>query len=69
MQKKPGGVKEALLRLVSGESISKKIKDEVTYLDLEDTGDAVWSFILYSGYLTLSKFEMNKDRDLWLMYT
>ena len=33
----------------------------MTYIDLEDTGDAVWSFLLYSGYLTLAKMEMNED--------
>ncbi len=60
--KKTHGVKEALSRLVSGGTITRKIKDEVTYLDLADSGDAVWSFLLYSGYLTLNKYEMNKDR-------
>jgi hypothetical protein len=56
------GVKEAMVELVAGKSISRKIKDDVTYLDLEDTGDAVWSFLLYSGYLTLAKMEMNQDK-------
>lgn len=60
-KEKPQGSKEELLDLVEGKVISKPIKDEVTYMDLETTDDSVWSFLLYSGYLTLKKLEINND--------
>ncbi len=51
--KKDNAFKETLYNLINGETIREPIKSETTYLDLQKSGDAVWSFLLYSGYLSL----------------
>ncbi len=41
-----------LERLVAGESVSKKIKQELTYRDLYSSVDNMWSILFTTGYLT-----------------
>lgn len=39
-------------RLINGESIAKKVKEELTYRDLYKSIENVWSVMLTTGYLT-----------------
>jgi len=54
-------VQEDLARLMEGEGIRKKITNLLAYGEIADTPDALWSFLLFSGYLkakekTLSEY-------------
>lgn len=40
--------------LIRGESIEKKINDDIVFEELEKKTDAVWSFLLLSGYLKVT---------------
>ena len=44
--------KNEIERLLKGESISKKIKEELTYQELDDSIDNLWSVLYATGYLT-----------------
>ena len=44
--------KNEIERLLKGESISKKIKEELTYQELDDSIDNLWSALYATGYLT-----------------
>lgn len=44
--------KEDLEQLISGTSIRKKINSNTVFTELEEHTDAIWSFLLFSGYLT-----------------
>lgn len=39
-------------RLIAGESISKKVKEELTYRDLYESAENIWSVLFTTGYLT-----------------
>lgn len=39
-------------RLINGESITKTIRQELTYRDVEDSIDNIWSVLYSTGYLT-----------------
>ena len=39
-------------RLINGESITKNIRQELTYRDVEDSIDNIWSVLYSTGYLT-----------------
>ena len=39
-------------RLINGESIKKNIRQELTYRDVEDSIDNIWSVLYSTGYLT-----------------
>ncbi|MBD5393568.1 MAG: hypothetical protein HDR23_08480 [Lachnospiraceae bacterium] len=38
--------------MVNGESITKKIRQELTYRDLDSQIDNLWSILFTTGYLT-----------------
>jgi len=46
------GTKMEIERLIEGDSISKEIRQELTYTELEDSIDNIWSVLYSTGYLT-----------------
>ena len=42
-------------RLMAGESISKQIYENIVFAQVSQNNDAVWSFLLQTGYLTFEK--------------
>ncbi|MBQ9394591.1 MAG: AAA family ATPase [Proteobacteria bacterium] len=57
--------REALARLMSGETMTVPVFDNLSYRDLKQNPDAIWSFLLYTGYLKAIK--VGKDDDDLLM--
>ena len=45
-------------QLLKGEKIEKKIEDGIVFSQLNENSDAIWSLLLYSGYLTIDKAPM-----------
>jgi hypothetical protein len=45
------GLRNELKRLLRGQAISKRVEEDIVLRDLEKTPDAVWSLLLFSGYL------------------
>lgn len=52
--------KGELENLVNGEKIRKNIKEELTYRDIDNTIENLWSILYLTGYLTGYKEEDNK---------
>lgn len=52
IEKADAAAKDEIERLVSGGSITKKIKQELTYRDLDSQIDNLWSILFTTGYLT-----------------
>jgi len=46
------GTRQELERLVNGETVSKRIRQELTYRELYESADNVWSVLFTTGYLT-----------------
>ena len=46
-------VKKELERLVQGESIRKTVDDNIVFRDIRSSVNALWSFLLFSGYLKI----------------
>ena len=46
------GIRRELERLVNGETVTKKIRQELTYRELYDNVENVWSVMFMTGYLT-----------------
>ncbi|MCI9174179.1 MAG: AAA family ATPase [Lachnospiraceae bacterium] len=44
--------RDEIERLIAGETVSKEIKEELTYRELYDDSENVWSLLFASGYLT-----------------
>ena len=44
--------RDEIERLINGETITKTIKQELTYRDVEDSIDNIWSVLYSTGYLT-----------------
>ena len=55
IQKATAATKRELESLIAGEGVSKSIRSELTYRDLDGTVENVWSVLLMTGYLTLKK--------------
>ena len=47
----PGGVKAELETLLSGGTLDKRIDENIVLRDIAGRSDAVWSFLLFTGYL------------------
>ena len=47
-----GITRDEIELLISGESIKKKIRQELTYRDLDSKADNLWSILFTTGYLT-----------------
>ena len=54
-----GTARDEIERLISGDSIYKKIRQELTYRDLDSRIDNLWSILFTTGYLT----QCGKDSD------
>lgn len=52
IDKADGSTRDEIERLISGEKIRKKIRQELTYRDLDSTIDNLWSILFTTGYLT-----------------
>ena len=52
LQKADQTTREEVERLLSGESIVKTVRQELTYRDIEDSIDNIWSVLYSTGYLT-----------------
>jgi len=50
--KAKASAKNEIERLINGESIKKKIRQELTYRDLDSKVDNLWSLLYTTGYLT-----------------
>ncbi|MBR4986074.1 MAG: AAA family ATPase [Proteobacteria bacterium] len=53
--------RELLARMMNGETISATIYINLSYRDLKQNPDAIWSFLLYTGYLKAVKVFKNED--------
>ena len=52
IERADGTTKEEIEQLIHGKSIKKKIRQELTYRDLDSKMDNLWSIIFTTGYLT-----------------
>ena len=59
-----GMTRDEIDRLVNGEGIRKKIRQELTYRDLDSNADNIWSILFTTGYLTLSGKEEGDVNEL-----
>ena len=53
-------------RLINGETITKAIRQELTYRDVEDSIDNIWSVLYSKGYLTCRRKVPGKKMELAL---
>lgn len=53
-------------RLINGETITKAIRQELTYRDVEDSIDNIWSVLYVTGYLTCRGRRPGKQMELAL---
>ena len=53
-------------RLINGETITKAIRQELTYRDVEDSIDNIWSVLYSTGYLTCRRRVPGKQMELAL---
>lgn len=60
--KKGAGLTEKSEALLHGETIEAEVDDNVVLRDIEHTTDALWNFLLMSGYLKLAKLEVREGR-------
>ena len=51
--------REALARLMNGETMSVPVYENLSYRDLQQNENAIWSFLLYTGYL--KSIHVDKD--------
>lgn len=47
--------KEKIYSLINGEEIEVEIEKDIVYKDVYTRGESIWSFLLFSGYLTWTK--------------
>ena len=59
--------KDELEELLNGEKITKKISQELTYRDIEDSVENVWSVLYATGYLTGMHLEQ-ADADIFSLW-
>lgn len=52
IEKADGAARDEMELLISGKSIRKKIRQELTYRDLDSMMDNLWSILFTTGYLT-----------------
>ncbi|MCX4246308.1 AAA family ATPase [Paraliomyxa miuraensis] len=61
----PQGLRAELETLLTGGVIDKPIEEHVVLRDIETTPDAVWGFLLFSGYLRARETYTDASRTLW----
>lgn len=64
LQKASQNTKREMEQLIEGGSVRKSIKQELTYTELEDSIDNMWSVLYTTGYLTTKKKPDEKELDL-----
>jgi len=50
-------------RLLEGKTIVKQIREDITYVEIEDSMDNLWNFLFFTGYLTKSHMENYDNGD------
>jgi hypothetical protein len=58
-------VQEDLAAVLRDETIRKKITDALVYQEIGATPDALWSFLLYCGYLKVNAKQWTSDGELF----
>ena len=53
--------RDEIEQLIAGKSICKEVKQELTYKELDDSIENLWSVLLMTGYLTISERISAKD--------
>ena len=53
--------REQIERLIAGESIDVPVREELTYEDMDQNGDALWNFLFFTGYLTKTAEWLRED--------
>ena len=64
IERADGTTKEEIEQLIHGKSIKKKIRQELTYRDLDSKIDNLWSILFTTGYLTQSKVQKGDFTEL-----
>ena len=64
IERADGTAKEEIEQLIHGKSIKKKIRQELTYRDLDSKIDNLWSILFTTGYLTQSKIQKGDFTEL-----
>jgi len=60
--------KENLLKILDGGSIEKTISDTIVFRDVQNDSNAMWSFLVFTGYLTWkSRTHMVGETKAWLL--
>ncbi|MBK9261053.1 MAG: AAA family ATPase [Polyangiaceae bacterium] len=57
------GLSEKSYPLLNGETIELPIDDNIVLRDIERRSDALWNFLLFSGYLKIAKLDFHQGRD------
>ncbi len=58
-------IKESFETLLSGHTIKSQVDEQIVYNQLENDENAIWSFLLASGYLRVEKAGKFEDVDWW----
>ena len=66
LQKADQTTKDQIEELISGGTIMKSIRQELTYRDIDDSVDNIWSVLYATGYLT-GKHVENEDADIFAL--
>lgn len=53
-------VKRKLERLISGTTIAEKIEESLTFPDLDNRSDLLWSLLLFTGYLSYEHYTLKE---------
>ncbi len=56
--------REKLAKLMNGETMTVPVYENLSYRDLQETPDAIWSFLLYTGYLKSLSVSLNDENIL-----
>lgn len=52
---------EEAAALLTGQTITVQLDENITFKDLGDDSDTIWNFMVFTGYLTVSAFSTNKS--------
>ena len=66
LQKADQTTKDQIEELINGGTIVKSIRQELTYRDIDDSVDNIWSVLYATGYLT-GKHVENEDADIFAL--
>ena len=66
LQKADQTTKDQIEELINGGTIVKSIRQELTYREIDDSADNIWSVLYATGYLT-GKHVENEDADIFAL--